>query len=82
MKITDVEQKLKKLMAEIFKMQESEITDSLKMKETDVWDSLKHMELITSIEEIFTIELTFDEIVQMITFSEIKRVLKGKGICS
>lgn len=77
-----MEQKLKDLMAELFKMQQEEITESLTMKDVDVWDSLKHMELIVSIEEMFGIELTFDEIVVMQTFKEIKRVLKEKGVDS
>jgi len=70
-----MEEKLKMLMAELFKLEEYEITDSLTMKDTDVWDSLKHMELIVSIEESFGIELTFDEIVAMQNFKEIKRML-------
>lgn len=75
-----MEQELKELMAELFKMEKGEITDTLTMKDTDVWDSLKHMELIVSIEELFGIELTFDEIVAMQTFKEIKRILKERGI--
>ena len=75
-----MEEKLKMLMAELFKMEEDEITDSLTMKDTDVWDSLKHMELIVSIEESFGIELTFDEIVAMQNLKEIKRILRERGI--
>lgn len=75
-----MEEKLKMLMAELFKMEEDEITDSLTMKDTDGWDSLKHMELIVSIEESFGIELTFDEIVAMQNLKEIKRILRERGI--
>lgn len=75
-----MEQKLKDLMAELFKMDQGEITDSLRMKSTDVWDSLKHMELIISIEQAMEIELTFEEITAMQTFKDIKRVLMEKGV--
>ena len=75
-----MEEKLKMLMAELFKMQEGEITDSLTMKDTEVWDSLKHMELIVSIEQTFGIELTFDEIVAMQNVKEIKRILGERGV--
>jgi len=75
-----MEQKLKELMAELFKMKTEKITDSLTMKDTDVWDSLKHMELVVSIEQTLGIELTFDEIVAMQTFKDIKRVLREKGV--
>ena len=75
-----MEQRLSELMAELFKMQKEDISDSLTMKDLVVWDSLKHMELIVSIEQTFGIELTFDEILAMITVNEIKRVLKEKGL--
>ena len=75
-----MERKLKEIVAEVFKMKNEEITDSLAMKETAVWSSLKHMELIVSIEESFGIELTFDEIVAMKTYKEIRNVLKAKGL--
>jgi hypothetical protein len=35
--------------------------------------------LITSLEQSFEIQLTFDEIVAMQSVAEIKRVLKAKG---
>ena len=73
-----MEEKLKKLMAEILNLNESEIKDSLKMKETDGWDSLKHMELIVAFEQEFDIELTVDEIVAMQDYKEIKRILEEK----
>lgn len=75
-----MDQKLKEIMVELFEMKENAITDSLTMKDTDVWDSLKHMELIASIEDVFEVELSFDEIVAMQTFKEIKQVLSTKGI--
>ena len=74
-----MENRLKEMMAELFNMDTEEITDSLIMKNTDVWNSLKHMELIVSIEELFGVELTFDEIVSMQTFKGIKLVLNEKG---
>ena len=75
-----MEHKLLELMAELFKMQKKDISDSLSMKDLVVWDSLKHMELIVSIEQTFGIELTFDEIVSMTTVKIIKQVLKEKGL--
>ena len=75
-----MDQKLKEIIVELFEMKENAITDSLTMKDTDVWDSLKHMELIAAIEDVFEVELSFDEIVAMQTFKEIKQVLSTKGI--
>lgn len=73
-----MEQKIKQLMADLFRMKPEEIVDDLTMKNTDVWDSLKHMELVLAIEQEFGIELTFDEIVAMQNVQDIKRVLNDR----
>jgi acyl carrier protein len=71
---------LEKIMSDILKVPESEITDNLTMDNLDVWDSLRHMDLIVSIEQDFGIELTFDEIIIMRSVVAIKNVLKTKGV--
>ena len=71
---------LEKIMSDILKVPESEITDQLTMDNLDVWDSLRHMDLIVSIEQDFGIELTFDEIIIMRSVVAIKNVLKTKGV--
>ena len=72
--------KVMKLVADILNMHIEEISDDLSMKDVEVWNSLKHMELVVSIEEVFGIELTFDEIVAMLTVSGIKQVLIRRGL--
>jgi acyl carrier protein len=71
---------LEKIMSDILKIPESEITDDLTMDNLDEWDSLRHMDLIVSIEQDFGVELTFDEIIIMRSVVAIKNVLKAKGI--
>lgn len=73
-------EQLKKIMADVLRMREEEVTDNLSIKDTDKWDSLKHMELVVTIEQTFGIRLTANEIVSMVNMSEIKRVLKDKGV--
>jgi len=50
------------------------------MKEVPTWDSLQHMNLIARLEQEYAIEFTFDEIVEMQSLTEIRRVLKTKGV--
>ena len=73
-----MEKQLLNLISELLKIQKDEIDDSLTMRETDLWDSLKHMELIAAIEKTFEIELTFDEIVAMQSYKNIKDILTKK----
>jgi len=73
-----MEEKLKTLMAEIFNLPRDSIQDSLSIHDSNLWDSLKHMELIVGIEEVFEIELTSDDIVQMQSVALIKKILHNK----
>lgn len=74
-----MENQLRKLMAELLRIPQSEITDTLAMKQTDSWDSLKHMELVVTLEETFDVQLTSDEIITMLDMEGITRVLTEKG---
>ncbi len=71
-------EKLTKLMADVLRLQEDEITDDLSIKDSENWDSLKHMELVASIEQVFGVSLTFDDIISMVNVKAIKNVLKSK----
>ena len=77
-----VDAKVQNLLSEVLQIPSSEITDDLTMKAVDSWDSLKHMELIVSLEQSFDIQLSFDDIVAMQSVSEIKRVLRERGVTS
>ena len=75
-----MEQQLRKLMADLFNVKEDEITDDSSIHNIESWDSLSHLRLIGSIEEQFRVSLSADEMVEMTTFANIKRILRGKGV--
>ena len=75
-----VDAKVENVLSEVLQMPVAAITDDLTMKDTDAWDSLKHMELIVALEQSFDIQLSFDEIVAMQSVSQIKRVLRERGV--
>ncbi len=68
------------LMSNILALPADEIVDDLSMIDSGGWDSLQHMEIVTSIEQTFQIDLTADEIVDMTSVGAIKNVLATKGI--
>lgn len=72
-------QRLTKLIAEILRVPEVELVDSLDMERTSTWDSLSHMQLIAALEDEFGIELSSDEIVTMRSVGQIKAVLHEKS---
>lgn len=73
-----MDNKLKVLLSDIFKIPVDDVLDDLTMKDSGFWDSLKHMELIVGIEDVFETELSSDEIVKMQSVGEIKQILKEK----
>ena len=75
-----VDAKVENVLSDVLQMPVTAITDDLTMKDSDAWDSLKHMELVVALEQSFDIQLSFDEIVAMQSVSQIKRVLRERGV--
>lgn len=71
-----LDEKLRVVLADVLQVAPSLLTDDLAMQDVDAWDSLKHMELIVSLENTFGIQLSFDEIVNMQSVGNIRRVLE------
>lgn len=68
-------ERIKKIIAETFRIKESEIRPETNMKDIDSWDSLTHMELIASLEDEYGIELTADEIMEMTDVGKIEKII-------
>lgn len=67
---------LKKNIADIIGIDKSIITETSALGKTDNWDSLKHMEIVSFIEEKYQIDLTPDDVLEMMSFSGILEVIK------
>lgn len=71
--------KLEELIAEILKLEDaSELQDSTGPGEIDAWDSLGHVNIITAIEEEYEIEIDPDEILEIQSIGDIKKLLAAK----
>ena len=73
---TEIQDKLKKIMSNIFKVDLSLINDDINIENLDEWDSLAHMNLITTIEQDFSIRFDDDLIEELISFKNIYSHLK------
>lgn len=74
-------EKLNKVLCDVFDFKKLEdINDDLGPDEIENWDSLGHVELITSLEEIFDISLEVVDISRMYTIGGIKKILGKYGI--
>ena len=79
-----MEERIEKVFNDVFK----EIVDfsmELNRETENRWDSLKHIQLLSSIEEAFRIEIQFEDAIEMITGESIltkvkKYITKDKQI--
>ncbi|MDX1975384.1 MAG: acyl carrier protein [Rickettsiales bacterium] len=72
---------IEELIASTLKIARDRVSDATTMKDVAEWDSLKHMELILNIERHFSVELTGDEIADMVSVKAIKHILGQRGVC-
>jgi len=75
-----VNEKLRKIIADALELSADEINESTAMESVDTWDSLRHMEMVVALEQEYALEFGADEMMEMTSFNEIKRVLGSKGI--
>jgi len=67
------------ILKDTLNVRESEIHDDARFSDFGEWDSMTHMFFITKLEEVYSVELTGDEIADMQTIGDVRRLLKGKG---
>jgi acyl carrier protein len=77
---THPEIKLKEVMAKVFSVPPDFITPDASPDTVENWDSLRHMNLVLALEQEFGVELTDDQVVEILTYSLIKLVLREHGI--
>jgi len=73
------QQKLKNTFNEALNISLSDINDNLEYGHIG-WDSIAHMALIASIEEAFDIMIDTDDVVNMSSFAEAKKIVKKYGV--
>lgn len=65
-------EKLNSIIANNFKISIEKSLENLSMGDLPNWDSLTHMGLIIAIEDEFRIEISGDDIAEMVTFDAIR----------
>jgi len=71
---------LTNVFASILEIDESEINENLKYQSIPQWDSINHMFLISELENVFEIEIDSDDILEVKTFPDTKKVLSRYGV--
>jgi acyl carrier protein len=71
--------KLVEVLKESFNVNQPDLADDVRLMSFGEWDSLAHMFFISKLERTYEIELTGDEIADMQTIGDIKKVIKSRG---
>jgi len=71
-----MEQKLKKVVAEILGMATEDVVDNLSPDTNGNWDSLNHMNIITAVEKEFGIAMSMSDIQNIVDFLTLKSVVE------
>ena len=74
------ELKLREVLANVFAVGVEMINDEASPDTIDVWDSLRHMNLVLALEENFGVELTDDQVVEILSYKLIKIVMSEHGL--
>jgi acyl carrier protein len=67
------------VLAKVFGVPASQITDQTSNRNLTAWDSLGHMTLIVELEASYGVSLSADEALLMNDLATIKRVLRDRG---
>ena len=67
--------KLAEIVADIFFLDEDEVTMELTPDDVGLWNSLNHLRLITAVESAFEIKLTMSEIQSIDTIEKLNELV-------
>ena len=69
---------IEQIFADVFAIPADSVHDGLELRKIASWDSLSHMLLIIRIEELFATEFTGDEILDVASVGDVKKLLDRK----
>jgi acyl carrier protein len=72
--------KLETLIAMTLNSSEASLVNETELKNIPSWDSMAHMVLITAMEKEYSVQFSGDEIAEMKTVGEARRLLRGHGV--
>jgi len=73
-----MEDRVKEIMAKVFGVDVSQITDAIAPGKLKAWDSIRHMKMILALEEEFGVEFEPEDIGQMLNLKLVLNILSEK----
>lgn len=79
-KMGSADEKLNDILAKVLLIDRSKISDGMSRKNAEEWDSMAHLMLVSEIESAFEVTMNDDDIMEIQTVGDIKKILKKLGI--
>lgn len=70
----------KKIFMDTFALDEDKVNENITMENTELWDSVGHINLVATVEDVFHIEMTLEEMSEFISFEAGIGILRKYGI--
>lgn len=71
-------EEIKFIIAQVMSIDINDVLDEASPENTSNWDSIRHMELLTKLEQAYSIKFDVDEMIEMMSLPAIIEILKGK----
>ena len=75
-----MEPRLVDILTDVFRIRGDAVRDDMQLDGLEIWDSLKQMEFVLTVERVFAIQLSPQEIFAMRRVDEVRRILRSKGV--
>lgn len=71
-------EEIKFIIAQVMSIDINDVLDEASPENTSNWDSIRHMELLTKLEQAYSVKFDVDEMIEMMSLPAIIEILKGK----
>ena len=78
-KMANVDEKLIDILTKVLLIDKTKISDEMSRKSVEEWDSMAHLMLVSEIEASFEVTMNDDDIMEIQTVADIKKILKKLG---
>lgn len=68
-----------KIVADIFKVEESAVRDDMSSKDIPAWDSMNYLFFIAELEKAFDLSFSMDEVMKAQTLGDIRQAVIARG---
>ncbi|MCF2136689.1 MAG: acyl carrier protein [Candidatus Thorarchaeota archaeon] len=76
--MSSTDERLVEIVSKVLLLDSEQVTDSLRRKEYEPWDSMAHLVLISEIENEFGIFFEDEEVADIWTVGDLRKVLASK----